>query len=261
MCELSFTYHGCRCLCYHATLPCPKAFDPSLPKCNPADYTRGEKVEGDCPECKPAFDNKSGRKPRIKLNFTRKPEEATMAKIDQQHNQFRHLDPQERYDHRSQLFLDWLDHPQHPGDYDPPLGSHAMSTRRRQALRARRDNERHKITPSPPPTPPATMTQTTTARVRDEYILKARTHHLDAGQQEVFRRSGYGTIRRLSVISRKPITQDSDTSQSNASHEYTLDARRHTLSASQRAALRGVGLGHLRRLSIVGPRRCRPSPN
>lgn len=183
-----------------------------------------------------------------------------MAKIDQQHNQFRHLDPQGCEDHNHKLFLEWLDHPQHPGHDDAPLGSHAMSSKQRQALRDRRDNERRKITPSPPPTPPATMTQTMTARVRDEYILNARTHRLDAGQQEAFRRSGYGTIRRLSVISRQPITQSSNARHSD-SHEYTLGTRRHTLSASQRAALRGVGLGNLRRISVVGPRRCRPAYN
>ncbi|KKY38641.1 hypothetical protein UCDDA912_g01334 [Diaporthe ampelina] len=296
MCKKSYTEHeGCGCARIHATLPCKKAFDPSLPKCNPRVLKMKDK--GDCLECKPAFDNKSGQKPRIKLNLKRKSAQqevdqdqlkGTFAKIEQQHNQFRGFTRQERENHKTALFLDWIDNIEDPGpDTNPEMddavatfpgpspapgppastspswkpevrattpSSRTISREQRRLLHARRAREarqRGKITPSPLPTPPRTMTQVLSASFKDEYTLKARHHLLTADQRDAMRRSGFENICRLSVISRRhhqPRPMGDGSS---------LTTRRHTLSAGQRAALRRQGYGNVRRLSVV---RRRPPP-
>lgn len=290
MCILSYTsYNNCGCARVHATLPCHRAFNTSFRKCVLMKFMQYDEVEGDCPECKPAFDNKSGLKPRIKLNFKRespRPQRAIMQavqrqvqqqvqqqvqhqgtfdEIDQHHNQFRHFDRQTHASHKTQLFLNWLDDPQHPGPEggDKPA-HHAMTVSRKQQQQQRQPSAWHhnldargKISPSPPSTPPATMTQTFSVPVRLEYTLRARHHRLTASQREAMRPLGYGHIRRLSVISRRHHRQQqlSDATTSSGSDEYITTTRRHTLSASQRSALRRSGHGSVRRLSVVARRR------
>lgn len=272
MCELSYTsYRNCGCARVHATLPCPMAFFPCIPKCEPKNYIQREEVDGDCPECKPAFDNKSGLKPLITLNFTRNTPrpimqevhqvqlKGTFAEIDQQHNQFRHLDHQARENHKAQLFLDWLDDPEHRGPRKDGVDECdiAWCQEKREIARASRagqEDHMGKITPSPPPTPSTTTTEVVSVSVRDEYTLKARHHVLTASQRRALCRRGHDNIRRLSVVSRHH-HHSNDTS----SDEYALEARRHTLSASQRAAMHRAGRGNIRKLSVVGPRR-RPQP-
>ncbi|KAG6365321.1 hypothetical protein INS49_006930 [Diaporthe citri] len=181
-------------------------------------YMQKEEVEGDCPECKPAFDNKSGLKSRITLNFTRKTPRpimqevhqlmGTFAEIDQQHNQFRYLDPQARENHNCKLFLDWLDDPEHPGPQPGDLDEYDLAWLRekRELMRASRAGHQDgmgRITPPPPPTPPTTMTQVISVCVRGEYTLRARHHVLTADQREAMRRLGHDNIRRLSVVDRR----------------------------------------------------------
>lgn len=276
MCEYPYTKHeSCGCARIHATLPCEKAFDPSLPKCVRIVVKMTD--DGDCPECKPAFDNKSGKKPRITLNLRREPpktklnfnsrsaqQEGTFAEIDQQHNQFRGFTRDERETHKAAMFLNWIDKIEdHSPDANPKNNepaatnpsSRTISPQQRRLVRARRAREacaRGKITPSPLPTPPGTITQVLSATCRDEYTLKARHHILTADQREAMRRNGFDNIRRLSVISRRHHHH-----QQPMGDGSTLITRRHTLSASQRAALCRSGYSDVRRLSVV---RRRPSP-
>ncbi|KAK7736893.1 hypothetical protein SLS63_003242 [Diaporthe eres] len=179
----------------------------------------------------------------------------TFAEIDQQHNQFRHLDHQARQNHKAQLFLDWLDDPEHRGPRKDGLDECdiAWCREKREKARASRAGQEDlmgKITPSPPPTPSITTTEVVSVPVRDEYTLKARHHVLTASQRRALCRRGYNNIRRLSVVSRRH-HHSNDTS----SDEYTPTTRRHTLSASQRAAMHRAGRGNIRKLSVVGPRR------
>lgn len=279
MCQLSYTiYKNCGCACIHETLPCVRAFISTMPKCDHDEFVQGEEVEGDCPECKPAFDNKSGLKARITLNFKRKTppqrvimQEAqkvqlkgTFAEIDQQHNQFRHLDWQGHDNHKYQLFLNWLNDPKHAGPRDGNLDEddRAWCAEKRQiayASRAGQEDHLGKITPSPPPTPSTTTTQVISVQVRDEYTLRARNHVLTGSQRRVMRRLGYNNICRLSVVSRRHHHHSDDTSSDDASSddtssEYAPTVRLTTLSPSQRAVLRRAGHGNIRRLSVISRR-------
>lgn len=241
MCILSCTsYKGCGCARKHATLPCPRAFYKELLQCDPRSYELANEVEGDCPECKPAFDNKSGLEPLVTLNS---------ESSRRQRNVMQEV------------------HPEHPGPQfptsttsasasstpkpkkDPPV-YRPMSSNPRQMIRDRL--ERYRIQRYRRPqrgiiTPPATMERTLSVPVTDWYTITARHYILSADQREALRRSGRHNIRRLSVISRSP-KRSSDTSSS----EHVSSTRHVTLSASQRAALARRGRGNIRKLSIVG---------
>lgn len=279
MCIMSYTIHGnCGCARIHATLPCPRATDDELPKCDQMSYLSEEWVQGDCPDCKPAFDNKSGLKPRIKLNFTPKtpqPERVIMQEIQQdkgtfdeinrRHNQFRHMNQQQRENHKVEHFLNWLDDLEHPdpnNDDDftqdataaanpgepcapqPPNSpssapkpnntptssstTRSKARKQRKLMRARRAHWEHnqgRISPSPLPTPPVTVSQTISASVRGEYTLKAHQHILSADQRAAMRSRGYGHIHRLSFVSR----QHHRNNNNNNTTTTTSDEHTHTL--------------------------------
>lgn len=269
MCELSYTsYKNCGCARVHATLPCVTAFNPSQPQCELMDYMQAEEVEGDCPECKPAFDNKSGLEPHNTLDFTTEtlspPRvimqevqdvqlKGTLAEINRKHDQFRYLDEEEREDHKYQLFLDWLDDPDHAGPREDDLEECELAWCRvkREAARTGRagcEDDMGKITPPPPTTPSTTTPHAISADVRGEYTLKARHHVLTADQRGAMRRRGRGNIRRLTVVSRRRHDNDTSSSDQDAPAPYG-----RTLSKAQRARLRR---GYAVRLSAVGRRRC-----
>lgn len=328
MCVYSYTDHlGCGHRRIHVALPCPNAFDSSLPQCDPKDYLQEETVNTECPECKPAFDNKSPLEPqtsllrpqgrilqevypqtKIKLTFNRSPIfrekspspeveddshqfEGNLAQIDQQHNQFKSLDPYDLTAHRIQVPMDWLNDPEHaaPGreeDFTSPshdLPPFVMGTgvnviptepwspsehntdpivprrRSRKHLPTTASEERRRrrygfkiALPSPPPTPSTTINKTRSFRIKNGRILTARQNTLSTSQRKAMARAGFKNVRSLLVKTRRRIAQDC------TSDEDTQSSRSYELSPTQRRAMACAGFRNVRKLSVISRRPPRP---
>lgn len=297
MCELSYTFHkNCGCYRIHATLPCPDAFDPSLPKCDRDDYYREQKVKGDCPDCKLAFDNKSGRQPRVKLNFTPKtprPSRAIMQEvyqnqlkgtfdeIDQEHNQFRYLNGEAREIHDTKVFLHWLDNTDQPGpDNDDAIADSSSSSGKPSTSPSSASK--------PKDTPPTSRSVSPKERKRLRALRnkwarnmgrivpspiptppatmtqtlhkKVRGEYTITARLHTFDADQREGMRRLGYddIRRFSVISRRHHNKGSSSDEYILSRRRHTLNPSQLAALRRAGRGNIRRLTVVGPRRRPP---
>lgn len=255
MCIMSYTIHGnCGCARIHATLPCPRASDDELPKCDQMSYLSEEFVQEDCPECKPAFDNKSGLKPRIKLNFTPKtprPErvimqevqqyKGTFDEIDQRHNQFRNMNWQQRENHKVEHFLEWLDDPEHPGpnnndDFTQDATATAASSGEPSAPKS-------PTSPSSAPKSNNTPTSSSSSRSKarkQRKLMRARHARWEHNQGRI----------TPSPVPTPPATM-TQTISASVRGEYTLKARHHVLSADQRAAMRSRGYDHIHRLSFI----------
>lgn len=254
MCIMSYTIHGnCGCARIHATLPCPRASDDKLPKCDQMSYLSEEFVQEDCPECKPAFDNKSGLKPRIKLNFTPKtprPErvimqevqqyKGTFDEIDQRHNQFRNMDWKQRENHKVEHFLEWLDDPEHPGpnkDDDFTQDANAAASPGEPSA------------PKPPTSPSSATKPNNTSTSSSSSRSKARKQRKLMRARRARWEHNQGRITP-SPVPTPPATM-TQTISASVRGEYTLKARHHVLSADQRAAMRSRGFENVRRISVI----------
>lgn len=262
MCIMSYTIHGnCGCARIHATLPCPRASDDGLPKCDQMSYLSEDFVQEDCPDCKPAFDNKSGLKPRVKLNFTPKtprPErvimqevhqyqlKGTFDEIAQQHNQFRHMNGQERENHKVQLFLDWLDDPEHPGPNNDDDGFTQLEDADAAASpgepSASKSPTSSSSAPKPNNTPAGSPSSRSKAR-KQRKLMRARRARWERNQGRI----------TPSPLPTPPATM-TQTITASVRGEYTLKARHNVLSADQREAMRSRGFDNVHRLSIVSRR-------
>lgn len=325
MCHYSYTDHlGCGHRLIHAKLPCPNAFDSSLPQCDLKDCEQGETVDTECPECEPAFDNQGSlelrpkgrimqevyRPTKIKLTFTRRPtlsekspspemEDDThhftgdLAQIDQQHNQFRHLNPYDLTSHKINTFRSWNNDPEQPGpgreeDYTspshnlPPFVKHTglaviptepwsqpehntnhvvSRPRSRTQLATLTSEERrrsfygYKITrPEPPPSPSTPICKTRSFRIKHGRILKARQITLSTSQRKAMARAGYKDVRSLCVK-----TRHRSPPQHSTSEENSMSPRRTRLSPSQRKVMARAGFHNVRKLTVVCRRRQDPS--
>lgn len=207
-----------------------------------------EEVEGDCPDCKPAFDNKTGRKPRIKLNFTPKSPcpprvimqevhqnqlTGTFAEINQQHNQFGYLDRQARKMHKTEVFLDWLDNIDQPG----PNNVDAVSCK-----------------PSPPQ-PQASASSSSSPKLKNTPPSSGPSSPKQSRRLRALREKWWSDLGRISPPPLPtPPTTTTKTINKDVRGEYTLCSRENTLSADQRRAMRALGWEHIRRLTVVSRR-------
>lgn len=252
---MSYTVHGnCGCARIHATLPCPRALDDELPNCDQMSYLSEEWVQEDCPDCKPAFDNKSGLKPRIKLNFTPKtpqPERVIMQEVQQykgtfdeinwRYNQFRHMNQQQRENHKVQQFLNWLDDPEHPGpnnddDFTQDANDAAANPGEPSAQNSPTSSS---SAPKQPNNTPTSSSSRSKAR-KQRKLMRARRARWEHNQGRI----------TPPPLPTPPVTV-SQTISASVRGEYTLKAHQHILSADQRAAMRSRGYGHINRLSFV----------
>ncbi|KAI3399865.1 hypothetical protein diail_5376 [Diaporthe ilicicola] len=278
MCIKSYTHHlSCGCARFHATLPCPRAFDPSQPKCLPAGYSGYDQEEADCVDCKPSFDNKScqapeitsqltpspeptsPRQPKIILHFTPKlkpaPEmrpkkiilrynkknrahKGTLAQIEHEHNQFKSLSPEEREDAAATNFLRWIDHP------DQPTESELRSL-------AHESNAAFGRCPSPSPCPSPSSTPCHAANVHHQRQLNSARRARKAYQRDHKMSPPPPPPPPLPAPERVTPPR---VIKARVRDQYTLTARNHTLSASQRSAFERQGYGAVSSLSVVSRR-------
>lgn len=257
MCIRSFTYYvGCGCARFHATLPCPKAFDPSLPKCRIRIFPDHKQVVGDCPECKPAFDNKSlcPGPMRIILHFNRRttrpkllPAEApthqgTIAQIDQAHNHLRGATRLQRGKAKLINLLEWIDHPDQPDFRDRLPATEAQPAFTR---------------PSP------IDTALVNPHAPGEYEINKNNSNnqvpvLDT-RELLTRRVRARHHRRVGRIYPKPEPMPQRIMpprvvKARVGNDYTIKSRTWNLTASQHRIFRRKGIGPIRKLSVVSRR-------
>lgn len=226
-------------------------------------YLSEDFVQEDCPECKPAFDNKSGLKPRIKLNFTPKTPrparvimqevhqyQGTFDEIDQRHNQFRNMDWKQRENHKVEHFLEWLDDPEHPGpnkDDDFTQDANAAASPGEPSA------------PQPPTSPSSATKPNNTPTSSSSSRSKGRK------QRKLMRARRARWEHNLGRITPSPVPTPpatmTQTISASVRGEYTLKARHHVLSADQRAAMRSRGYDHIHRLSFISRQHHRGNSN
>lgn len=276
MCVYSYTDHlGCGHRRIHVKLPCPNAFDSSLPQCDPKDYEQGEMVDTECPECEPAFDNQSplerqtsslhpkGRimqevyaPTKIKLTFSRRPtlrqkspspemEDDThhftgdLAQIDQQHNQFRRLTPYDLTSHKIDIFSGWNNDPKQPGP-----GREEDYTNLPPFLKYTGIS----VIPTEPWSQPEHNTNHAVSQPRSRRQLAALT-------SEERRRFIYGYKIALPPPPPTPSKAITKKLSFRIKHGRILTARLVTLSTSQREAMARAGYKDVRSLCVKTRRR------